>query len=98
MANSGMSNAPSLSETADLCESVPVSVAVIVAPGTTAPDGSFTTPRIEPLVCPHAAPQPNSPANANRYTPNRHVVFIAAPLKKAGAIPRPPAPHFKFFG
>jgi hypothetical protein len=78
---------------------VPLRVAVTVAPGTTAPDGSFTIPRIEPFVdCPHAAPQPNSPANANRYTPNRHFVFIAAPLKKAGAIPSPRAPYFEFFG
>src|SRR5271155_4952840 len=93
-----MSKPPSLSEVTERLESVPVSVAVTAAPGTTAPDGSFTIPRIEPFVCPQAAPPPNSPTNANRYTPNRPVAFIAAPLKKSWRHPHPQAPHFEFFG
>src|ERR1700678_162940 len=84
-----MVNAPSLSEVTVRVESVPVSVAVIVAPGTIAPDGSFTVPRISPLVWPRAGPDPNRLANTTAYTQTHPVRFIAAPLIKAGA-PTPP--------
>src|ERR1700678_4080295 len=84
-----MTNAPSPSEVTVRVESVPVNVAVIVAPGTIAPEGSFTVPRISPLVWPQAAPDSNRLANTNTYTHDHPVRFIAAPLDKAGAATPP---------
>src|SRR5665811_468565 len=84
-----MRKAPSLSEVTVRLLSVPARVTVIVAPGTVAPDGSFTVPRISPLVWPHAAPDPNRAANTNRDTHNHAVNFIAAPLDKATAAHSP---------
>jgi hypothetical protein len=75
---------------------VPVNLAVTVALGTTAPDGSFIVPRISPLVWPQAAPDPNRLANTNRYTHAHAVRFIAAPLEKAGAAHSPQTPNFEF--
>src|ERR1700741_4234725 len=85
-----MSNAPSLSEVVARGVAWPVNVAVIVTPGTTAPDGSFTTPRIDPFVCPMAAAQNAKLTHASRHTRTHAIAFISAPFENFASTPDAP--------
>src|SRR6516162_6617141 len=90
MGSSGISKAPSLSDVTVRGAACPVNVAVTVTPGTTAPDGSFTVPRMAPFVCPMEATQNVRLMHAVRHTRTHAVALIDAPLENSASIQTPP--------